>query len=242
MHALEGQYALVTGANSGIGRGITLALARKGVHIVLVARDEERLEATAQQAEEQGDVQTLVLPGDLTDEDHIEAIGDHVEQDIEQLDILVHCAGIIRYGTIGEASLEDLDAQYATNFRAPYALTKTLLPHLLAAEGQIVFVNSSAVDHPKAHAIQFTAFQHALRGFAACLREDVNPTIRVLSVFPGRTATPRQERLFKKGDKKYLPEYLVQPEDVAATITRALELPRTAEVTDIWLRPRVATY
>lgn len=239
--SLADHYALVTGANSGIGKAIALALAREQVHVALVARNRERLNAVAREADEHG-VRTLVHAADLTKEATIREIRERVDDAFGRLDILVHCAGIIRHGTLQEAALADLDAQYATNFRAPYALTKALLPLLLSAKGQVVFINSSAVDNPKAHAVQFTAMQHALQGLAACLREEVNPTVRVLSVFPGRTATPRQKRLFENAGKTYKPELLMQPEDVTSVIVRSLKLPATAEVTDIWLRPRVPSY
>ncbi len=66
--------------------------------------------------------------------------------------------------------------------------------------------------------------------------------IRVLSIFPGRTATPRMEILFAKEGRAYKPELLLQPEDVAEMVTHALRLPRTAEVTDISIRPMQKSY
>ena len=66
--------------------------------------------------------------------------------------------------------------------------------------------------------------------------------IRVLSIFPGRTATPRMEKLFAKEGRAYKPELLLQPEDVAEMVTHALRLPRTAEVTDISIRPMQKSY
>jgi NADP-dependent 3-hydroxy acid dehydrogenase YdfG len=63
-----------------------------------------------------------------------------------------------------------------------------------------------------------------------------------LSVFPGRTATPRIEKLFGKEGRAYKPELLMQPEDVAEMVTHSLRLPRTAEVTDIGIRPMQKSY
>jgi NADP-dependent 3-hydroxy acid dehydrogenase YdfG len=61
--------------------------------------------------------------------------------------------------------------------------------------------------------------------------------VRVLSVFPGRTATPRQERIHRQEGREYVPDRLMQPSDVAGIVTSALAMPRTAEVTDVHLRP-----
>jgi short-subunit dehydrogenase len=70
--------------------------------------------------------------------------------------------------------------------------------------------------------------------FADSLRDEVNALgIRVLSVYPGRTATPRIAKLFEKEGRTYQPDLLMQPEDVAEMVTHSLRLPRTAEVTDI---------
>ena len=87
---------------------------------------------------------------------------------------------------------------------------------------------------------QYAATQHALRAIADSLRAEVNPQgVRVLSVFPGRTATPMQARLCELEGKAYSPERLIQPEDIASTVIHALTLPRTAEITEISIRPFV---
>jgi NADP-dependent 3-hydroxy acid dehydrogenase YdfG len=78
---------------------------------------------------------------------------------------------------------------------------------------------------------------HALRALASVVRDEVNEAgVRVTSVFPGRTATPRQALIHEWEGKEYRPERLLQPEDVAAIVVAALDLPRTAEVTDIAIR------
>jgi NADP-dependent 3-hydroxy acid dehydrogenase YdfG len=85
---------------------------------------------------------------------------------------------------------------------------------------------------------QYAATKHALKAVADSLRAEVNSQgIRVLSVYPGRTATPTQESLHALEGKPYRPTRLLQPEDVAAVVMNALCLPRTAEVTDIHIRP-----
>jgi NADP-dependent 3-hydroxy acid dehydrogenase YdfG len=73
---------------------------------------------------------------------------------------------------------------------------------------------------------------------ADALRDEVNPAgVRVLSVYPGRTATDQQASIYELEGRAYVPETLLQPEDVAATVVGALTLPRTAELTDLRVRP-----
>ena len=142
------------------------------------------------------------------------------------------------------ARIEDFDSQYATNVRAPYLLTQRLLPALMKARGQIVFINSSVgIAVRRAEVGQYAATKHALRAIADSLREEVNPKgIRVLTMYLGRTATPMQQALFQQERREYHPESLLQPEDVASVVVHTLMLPRTAEVTDISIRPMTKSH
>jgi NAD(P)-dependent dehydrogenase (short-subunit alcohol dehydrogenase family) len=142
------------------------------------------------------------------------------------------------------ARIGDLDLQYATNVRAPYLLTQRLLPVLSERNGQIIFINSSAgLTANRSNIGQYAATKHALKAIADSLREELNPVgIRVLSVYLGRTATPMQKALFRKDNKAYRPESLLQPEDVASIVVYSLMLPPTAEVTDISIRPARKCY
>jgi NADP-dependent 3-hydroxy acid dehydrogenase YdfG len=161
-----------------------------------------------------------------------------LEQDFGYIDILVHSAGVFSMGKLQSASVHELDLQYRANVRAPYLLTQTLLPMLLSRQGQIVFINSSVIMRPGGNVGQYAATKHALKAIADSLREEVNADeVRVLSVFPGRTATPRQAIIHEMEGKAYHPERLMQPQDVAVVVVNALSLPRSAEVTDINIRP-----
>jgi len=82
------------------------------------------------------------------------------------------------------------------------------------------------------------ASKHALRAIADSLQDEVNPNgVRVLSVFLGRTASPMQADNHRAEKRPYRPEWLIQPQDVAAVVLDALRLPRTAEVTEIRMSP-----
>jgi NADP-dependent 3-hydroxy acid dehydrogenase YdfG len=231
------RLAVVTGASSGIGRAIALALARQGVRLCVVGRNSERLGQTVAAAQSFVPVTSFQL--DLTDETSMQHLVEHLKENARKLDILVHSAGMIQQGLFERASIEHLDQQYATNVRAPYLLTQRLLPLLVRARGQIAFINSSvglSVSRPDIG--QYAATKHALKAIADSLRAEVNPQgVRVLSVYLGRTATAMQEALFKQEAKAYRPAKLLQPEDVATMVLAALALPPTAEVTEISIRP-----
>ncbi len=238
---LSGQSVVVTGASSGIGRAIAVALARHGTQICAVGRSLEGLTETVAAVREFSTATAFQI--DLTAEANFESLVRHLK-DTGRLDILIHSAGAIKLGRMEDAAVSDLDLQYATNVRAPYALTKQLLPFLTAARGQVVFINSSAgLTAGRAETGQYAATKHALRALADSLREELNPSgVRVTSLYLGRTATPMQQALFQREGKTYHPELLLQAEDVAATVVHALTLAETAEITDISIRPMRKSY
>jgi len=223
--------ALVTGASSGIGRALARALAREGALLALVGRRPEALDGVGAERVER-------YRADLAVDADIEQLAARVGEDFGRLDLLIHSAGAISLGPLESAPVEDLDRQYRVNVRGPYALTQALLPAIKSSRGQVVFVNSSAMFSARAGVGAYAATKAALKALADSLRDEVNGDgVRVLSVFPGRTASPMQEALHEAQGQDYRPERLLQPDDVATAVISALRQPRTAEVTDISIRP-----
>lgn len=235
--ALKDSIAVVTGASSGIGQAIALGLAAEGARLGLVGRNVTNLEKTAAVAKKTSSL-VVSYSVDLTVDEEIAQLKTHIVADLGSVDILVHCAGVYVPGKLETANIGDLDLQYQANVRAPYLLTQTLLPMVLSVQGQIVFINSSVIMRSAGKAGQFAATQHALKAIADSLREEVNAQqVRVLSVYPGRTATPRQANIHALEGKVYQSDRLLQPQDVAEVVVNALSMPRSAEVTDINIRP-----
>jgi len=242
MTSLKDKIAVITGASSGIGKAIALGLAAKGMKTCLLGRKLETLEEVAVVARKTTP-QVLCYRVDLTVDQDIRELADCIMRDLVYIDLLVHSAGVISLGRLESAPVEDFDWQYQTNVRAPYALTQALLPMLRSRRGQIVFINSSAGLSAGANVGQYAATKHALKAIADSFRQEVNAEgLRVLSVYPGRTASPMQAAVFKMEGREYHPELLMQPEDVAAMVIKALSLPRSIEVTEINVRPLVKSY
>jgi NADP-dependent 3-hydroxy acid dehydrogenase YdfG len=231
------RVALVTGASSGIGQAIAVALADAGLALHVVGRDGPRLAATTSSV--QSRVAVTAWQIDLTRDDDVASMVESLERQRVGLDVLVHAAAIHAQASLLGADVRELDLQYAINVRAPYLLTQRLLPMLARARGDIVFVNSSAgLSVIRAEIGQYAATKHALRAIADAVRAEANPLgVRVLSLYLGRTATPMQEAVFRQEGRAYDGGKLLQPADVAAMVMSALALPRTAEVTDIMIRP-----
>ena len=217
---------LVTGAGSGIGAVVARRLLDRGDALVLLARSEERA-AELRSAYDGADVQVA----DLSWPESVESLSLP-----SSLDSVVHAAGVVELGPVAELSVDDWASQLRVNLVAPAALTRVALPALRAARGTVVFVNSGAglTAHPGWSA--YAASKHGLRALADALRGE-EPELRVTTVYPGRTATPMQEKVHDQEGKEYDASAWTRPETVADAILHVLDLPRDATMTDVTIRP-----
>ncbi len=231
------RIAVVAGATGAIGGAVARRLAAEGASLVLLGRDGARLVVAAGELEGAGGVIRTVA-GDLTEAAVIDAAGAESESLGDGIDLLVHAAGAFRAGAFETAPAGDLDLQLAVNARAPYLLTRRLLPGLRRRGGLVVFVNSTAGLVAGAGSAAYAASKHALRALADALRAEVNADgVRVLSVYPGRTRSRMQQEVCRGLGQHYDAERFLDPVDVASAIVEAAALPRSAEVVDLRLRP-----
>lgn len=231
------RVAVVAGATGAIGGAVAGALAGEGASLLLLGRDEARLRAATDELPA-GDGTVRFVAGDLTEQEAVEAAGAASAALGDGVDLLVHAAGAFRAGTVESAPPEDLDLQFAVNVRAPYLLTRRLLPGLRARRGLVVFVNSTAGLRAGVGSAAYAASKHALRAVADGLRAEENAAgVRVLSVYPGRTRGRMQRQVCRDLGQRYDAERFLNPADVATAIVDAAALPPSAEVYDLRLRP-----
>jgi NAD(P)-dependent dehydrogenase (short-subunit alcohol dehydrogenase family) len=234
---LLGRGALVTGAGRGIGRAIARRLAELGATVLCVSRSRSELDEVVRSS----NGRAVAFAMDISAEGAAAAMLDALQAHVSSIDILVNCAGILTLGTMETMNLAALDRAFTINVRSPYVLTQAALPGLKRSHGQVLFVNSSILRATNtAGRGVHAAAQAALKAFADSLRDEVNGYgIRVLSIMPGRTATAREQQRCATEGRPYRPELLLQPEDVAEVACNALLMPRTAETTDLFMRPMV---
>lgn len=237
MRDLAGQAALVTGASGAIGGAVARALAEAGVRLYLTGRDRERL-AEAAEAVRRASPTVVLRAADLADDAQLAALVRGLEGAFGGCDLLIHAAGGFVAGEVAEVPVEELDRQLRVNLRAPYLLTQKLLPGLVERGGQVVFINSTVGTAARGTLAVYSASKHGLRALADSLREEVNRRgVRVLSVFPGRTASAMQAEVHRLEGRSYDPDRFMQPSDVAAAVVSALVLPASAELTELTIRP-----
>jgi len=219
---------LVTGAGSGIGEVVADRLHQRGDRLFLVARSDER---ATHLADRFPGCATVVA--DLADPEAVVELGGP-----DALDTLVHAAGVVDLAPIAEVDWHQWRQQLDVNLTAPAMLTQALLPALRAARGTVVFVNSGAGLSTHPQWAGYSASKFGLRALADALRdEEAEHGVRVSSVYPGRTATPMQQKVHEQEGREYDPSEWIRPETVAEAILHVLDLPTDAMVSDLMVRP-----
>jgi NAD(P)-dependent dehydrogenase (short-subunit alcohol dehydrogenase family) len=184
---LEGQRALVTGATSGIGRSVALALGRNGADVVVHGRSEERGAETVREIVATGGKASFV-PADLADSADVRWLANEVGD----VDILINNAGIARFGATAEFEIAGFDAMYATNVRAPFFLVARIAPAMAArGHGCIVSLSSMAGGVGLVGGAAYGATKAALEAMTrAWAAEYSGSGVRVNAVAPGPVDTP----------------------------------------------------
>ncbi|MDX3851870.1 SDR family oxidoreductase [Streptomyces sp. AK02-01A] len=223
---------LITGAGSGIGAAVARRLHERGDDLLLFARDAGRARELAS-----GFPGARTLVGDLAQPDRLSwALAQQSVPD--RIDSLLHIAGVVDLGPIGELTPKTWHSQLNVNLVAPAELTRLLLPQLRISHGQVIFVNSGAGLSASAQWGAYAASKHGLKALADALRQEEKPNgVRVTSVYPGRTASPMQAKVHQQEGKEYDASRWIDPESVATALLAALDLPRDAQIDDVTVRP-----
>lgn len=213
--SLEGKTILITGASSGIGKGIAIACAGMGARVIISARNIERLQETLSTLE--GDGHTYIA-ADLTDAAQRNALVDQ----LPALDGVVHCAGVGSRVPCKMLTQEDITAVLKPNTEAPMLLQAELLAaKKLLKGGSVVIVASAAANMPAAGNAVYSASKAALVAYAKCLAQELAPRqIRVNTISPTMVwtnlalvgATPEE---LAQAEKQYPLQRYGQPEDIA---------------------------
>lgn len=194
--SLLGKNSLVTGAGSGIGRQVAIALAAEGAHVVLAGRRVAELESTGAEISDRGG-SYLIAKTDVTNEADVKALLDATLAGQKQLDIAVNCAGILRMGTIDEMELDTFNQVLSANTIGTWLCMKhELLAMKRQGNGVIVNVASNVGDHlvragTGAYAASKAAVSVLTRTAAL---EAIGHGIRVNCISPGPVDTPMSYR------------------------------------------------
>lgn len=223
---------LITGATSGIGRAMALALGEAGYEVYAGGRNKAALN------ELRASNRNIVpLALDMTDREQLEA----AVADL-QVDVLINNAGIMPpMGNFADMAIADIDSTLEINLSAVIILTRLVVPQMRAREtGHILFTGSAAAHASFPNIAVYSATKAAIAGFAASLRADLSPHgVRVTEIVAGRVETQLYKDILDAEAVRamYAGNVAVQPEDVAKMVVAVLALPPNADVTRFDIMP-----
>lgn len=192
---LSGKNILVTGASEGIGRAAALKYASLGAHVILLARDQERLNSLYDEISDKGYPQAAIVPFDLnqTEPDSYQQLCDVLEDEFQQLDGLLHNAGILgQKAPLESYQAETFNKVMQINVTAQFLLTKALLPLLKQSpDASIIFTSSSVGRKGRAFWGAYAISKFATEGMMQTFAEELYDIsrIRCNSINPGATRT-----------------------------------------------------
>jgi 3-oxoacyl-[acyl-carrier protein] reductase len=224
---IKGKTALVTGASSGLGAAVALALAREGVNLALGARNVERLEGVAKRARELGAGDARAFCVDLNDPGSAAAMLEGVRGAFGDVEIAVLNGGGPKPGRFTETTVEDWDAAYRLLLRSMLVLLEALVPAMRARHwGRIVALTSSAVKQPIDTLVLSNAFRTALVSALRTLATEVaRDGVTVNAIATGRVETDRLRALYGNDELKLRQAgaevpigYIASPDDFAPMV------------------------
>jgi NAD(P)-dependent dehydrogenase (short-subunit alcohol dehydrogenase family) len=220
--------ALVTGATSGLGKAIALRLARDAMRVIVVGRDAARGAAVVEQIETEGGQATFIA-ADLSDPAEIERLA----FEVGDIDVLVNNAGFSIWGPTEKTTVEDFDAMFASNVRAPYLLVGAFAPAMAAkGAGSIINISSMAGRIGLPNGAAYGATKAALASLAQSWTAEYSPRgVRVNAVAAGPIYTrPEARQLFDSLGETTALHRAAEPSEIAEVVA-FLASPRASYVT-----------
>lgn len=234
MSDLTGKVALVTGGAQGLGEAICRVLAASGVTVIVADIREDIAEKVVSEISSEGG-KAAALRLDVTDEAQILSSIDQVIADHGHLDILINNAGIDVTVSIEELDVKDWDRIVAVNLRAPFILSKAVIPHMKQRQsGHIVNIASTASKRTWANATAYHASKWGLVGFSHALHVEARPArVKVTAVIAGGMQTPFILDRFPDTPL----DKLQDPKNVADTIRYILTQPPETVIPEVMVIP-----
>jgi len=234
---LNNKLALVTGASKGIGKAISIALAKEGANVILAARNNQKLIEVKKEIEaNKGNAQ--IIPTDLSNQEDIFNLFKKVKKEFGKLDILINNAGIFIGGNLIDFSLDDYEKLMNVNFRAVFLCIQESLKIMIPQKsGFIINISSNVVFKNYPQQAIYSASKSAVVGLTKSLANEVQKDgICVALVHPGGVNTDLIDNARPDINKSEL----MPPEDIAKTIIYMLKLSDNSWVDEIIIRRRTA--
>jgi 3-oxoacyl-[acyl-carrier protein] reductase len=185
------EVALVTGAGRGVGRAVALSLAKRGLRLALIGRASPGHAETARLAAALSAHAPLEVPAEFGDAASLERAAARIVSELGAPSVVVHNAGMVVRASIEATNVSEWDEQMNVNLRAPFVLTRALLPSMRAARrGRFVFIGSISATLGSPGAAGYAASKWGLTGFMKSLAEELSDSgLMACGVLPGSIST-----------------------------------------------------
>ncbi|KAF3998997.1 SDR family oxidoreductase [Glaciimonas immobilis] len=235
MQDLTGKVAVVTGASSGIGEAAARLLVQEGMHVVLVARRRQRLEALAA---ELGDAASIV-EADVADTVQVRALFDFIGEKFGGLDLLFNNAGLGIHAPFETSQPDDWKKMIDANLYGVLNCTQAAIPHLRGREGAMICsVSSVGGRYGVANWSVYSATKYAVVGFHDALRKELGPEhIRVTVIEPGAVWTEFGDNVSTALNERREQLNALTSENIAQALVYAFAQPGNVLVEEILIRP-----
>ncbi|MBD3107780.1 3-ketoacyl-ACP reductase [Bacillus sp. AGMB 02131] len=225
MQQLKNKTAFITGANKGIGKATAIKLAKEGVNLGFIGRNEAELKTLCHELEKEYGIKAVYATADVSVKEEAEAAAESLIASLGKVDILVNNAGIASFGTLLEMDPEEWERIIRVNLMGTYYVTRKILPAILEQnEGSIINVSSTAGEKGFATGSAYCASKFAVLGLTESLMQEVRKSnVRVTAITPSTVATDLAVNAgLKIGDE----DRMMQPEDVSELIISILKMPQ----------------
>ena len=227
---LKNKVAVVTGASDGIGRHVALKLAKEGVSLALIARNEERLNQVKEECLSLGSPKVEYFVCDISKKEEVKETTNKIITSFNSVDILLNIAGVWqKLNLLEDISDEEIESVLDIDLKGMVYVTKYLVKHFKEEDKDAIVLNVSSRSGVTAQEGQnvYTAAKWGVTGFTEVLKVDLKGSnIRVATVFQGGTNT----EMFNKTGEHFKQEKFIKPEDLADVIAFMLSRPP-----QIWL-------
>ncbi len=221
--------AVITGGSDGIGLAIASAFASEGADLWLIARDSEKLASASASLNSSGGTIRTSAAG-LADPVAVSRVGAEIAEAWDGLDVLVNNAGMARFTSFPDVSVDEMQAQVQLNLLAPFLLTQQLLPRLVSARGSVINISSTSAHRliPGRPASVYAMTKGGLNSLTKALALELGPQgVRVNAIAPGTVRTPLTKNMIATFSEERKADYdefvrtsfalgrLGEPEEVA---------------------------
>jgi NADP-dependent 3-hydroxy acid dehydrogenase YdfG len=241
MGSLDSKVVIVTGASSGMGRAIAVAMASEGARLALVARSREKLDEVASSVRARG-TDAMAFPGDVADTEFAKAAIAGAVAHFGRVDVLVNNAGTNTFHrNLADISVADWRRVLDTNLTGAFLFTRYVLPPMRAAgRGQIVNISSGAGVVPSAPAgVAYSASKHAIHALTGSVNlEERRHGIKACVIAPGETDTPNLDLRPLPPSREDLAK-MMRPEDIANAVVYVASQPANVSVELLVINPTV---